>query len=241
MAFDFKKFLEKTFLEEDTTTGADEVPTAEEMQTFEATIATGGTPEDIKAQAQAIITDSQADSDSDEFPDISNVQTALDTAGSGDNKDLIIRILSFGGFTPEALKLDGVKRRQAIVDAVQRIIQQNAALKQAKDADDQAIAQAESEAETAYTEAVNAANTACAQAIEEEKRRSAEIIEGIRKKAEKDTAAAKQTRDDTLTELANRHSENDTARTQSAALAAETDAQGKIVIAKIDEWLSYLE
>ena len=225
---------------EDQTSGTNEVPTAEEMQTFEATIASGGAPEDIKAQAQAIIMESQADSDSDEYPDISNVQTALDTAGSGENKALIVRILSFGGFTPEALKLDGVKRRQAIVDAVQRIVQQNAALKQAKDADDQAIAQAESDAETAYTEAINAANTACAQAIEEEKRRSAEIIEGIRRRAEEESTAAKQQRDDTLAELANRHSENDTARAQSAALAAETDAQGKVIITKIDEWLSYL-
>ena len=240
MAFDFKKFLEKALFEGDTTTGTNDVPTAEEMQTFEATIASGGAPENIKAQAQAIIMESQADSDSDEYPDISNVQTALDTAGSGENKELIIRILSFGGFTPEALKQDGVKRRQAIVDAVQRIVQQNAALKQAKDADDQAIAQAESDAETAYTEAINAANTACAQAIEEEKRRSAEIIEGIRRRAEDESAAAKQQRDDTLAELANRHSENDTARAQSAALAAETDAQSKVVITKIDEWLSYL-
>ena len=240
MAFDFKKFLEKTLFVEDSTPGTNEVPTAEEMQTFEATIASGGAPEDIKAQAQAIIMESQADSDSDEYPDISNVQTALDTAGSGENKELIVRILSFGGFTPEALKLDGVKRRQAIVDAVQRIVQQNAALKQAKDADDQAIAQAESDAETAYTEAINAANTACAQAIEEEKRRSVEIIEGIRRRAEEESAAAKQQRDDTLAELANRHSENDTARAQSAALAAETDAQSKVVLTKIDEWLSYL-
>lgn len=240
MAFDFKKFLEKTLFEGDPTTGTNEAPTAEEMQTFEATLATGGAPEDIKAQAQAIIMESQADSDADEYPDISNVQAALDTAGSGENKELIVRILSFGGFTPEALKQDGVKRRQAIVDAVQRIIQQNAALKQAKDADDQAIAKAESDAETAYTDAINAANTACAQAIEEEKRRSAEIIEGIRKRAEEEAAAAKQERDDTLAELATRHSENDTARTQSAALAAETDAQGNVVIAKIDEWLSYL-
>lgn len=240
--FNFKKFLEKTFLEEEPTTGTENVPTAEEIQTFEATVASGGNTEDIKAMAQAIIAESQMDSDNDEFPDISNVQNALDTAGSGDNKELILRILvNYGGFDPAALKQDGIKRRQAILDAIQRIQQQDAALKQAKDAEDQEIAQAESAAETACTDAINAANNACTQAIEEEKRRSAEIIAGIRQKAEDDAAAAKQLREDTLTELATRRADNDTARIQSAALAAETSAQGNLVISKIDELLSYLE
>lgn len=241
-AFNFKKFLEKTFLEEDTTTGTENAPTAEEMQTFEATIASGGNSEDIKAMAQGIIAESQMDSDNDEFPDISNVQNALDTAGSGDNKELILRILvNYGGFDPVALKQDGIKRRQAILDAIQRIQQQDAALKQAKDAEDQEIAQAESAAETACTDAINAANNACTQAIEEEKRRSAEIIAGIRQKAEDDAAAAKQLREDTLAELATRRADNDTARTQSAALAVETSTQGNLVISKIDEWLGYLD
>lgn len=241
-AFKFKAFLEKTFFEDETPSSAETALTEEEMQTFEVTVESGGTTEDIKAMAQGIIAESQLDSDSDELPDISNVQTALETAGSGDNKELILRILiNYGGFDPAALKQDGIKRRQAIVDAIQRIERQDATLKQAKDADDQEIAQAKVAAETACTEAINAANTACTQAIEEERRRSEEIIAGIRKKAEEDAAAAKQLRDDTLTKLDNRGADNDVARTQSSALTEETKLQGDAVIKQIDIWLGYLE
>lgn len=238
--FSFKKFLEKAFLEEETTPGTNDVPTEEDMQSFEATVTSGESSEDITVQAQAIIQDSQAAFDADEFPDISRVQDALNTAES-DDKKLILRIITYGGFDPAGLKQDGINRRQAITDAIQRINQQNETLKQAKDADDLAIAEAESAAETEYTTSVTDINNQAAKLIEDEKRRSAEIIAGIRQKAEEDTAAAKKLREDTLEELSARRTDNDTARDNSAALAAAVEASGKTVISQIDNWMSYLE
>lgn len=241
MAFDFKKFLNQVLYEEaPTPEEKSSIPTPEEMEAFETTMATTG-GDDVTEMARTIIADSQVDSDNDEFPDISNVQNALETAGSGENHELIRRILvNYGGFDPADLEKDGVKRRQAIVDAITRVQQQDVALKASKADEEQSLTQAEKAAETSCTEAITQANVACEEAIEAEKQRSAAIIASIRQKAEDDTQAAKQARDETLAALAAQRSDNDAALRKSAALVAEVENQGNIVISKIDELLGYL-
>ena len=77
--------------------------------------------------------------------------------------------------------------------------------------------------------------------IEEEKRRSAAIIAEIRQRTDDATAAAKQQRDETLGILSAQRAENEAVLRNSAALVAETEKQGQVVMNQIDEWLSYLK
>ena len=243
MAFkNFRDFLSRTIYEEAPAPEAEIAgPTPEEMATFEAAMSAEN-GENVTEEAQAIIAGSQVESDNDEYPDISNVQTALETAGSGENHELIRRILvTYAGCNPDDLEKDGVKRRQAIEAAIEHTRQQAATLKADKADEEEALSQAERDAEAACTAAITDANVACEEAIEEEKRRSAAIIAEIRQKAEDATAAAKQQRDETLKTLSAQRAENEAVLRNSAALVAETEKQGKIVVAQIDEWLSYLK
>lgn len=243
MAFKtFKDFLGRVLYEEENTTGVETSElTQEEMATFEASM-TEETGENVAEKARAIIAESQIEADNDEYPDIVNVQTALDTAGSGENHELIRRILvNYAGCNPEELEKDGIKRREAIMKAIEHTQQQAAVLKSEKANEEQALIQAEREAEAACTEAINQANVACEQAIEEEKRRSAAIIAEIRQRTDDATVAAKQQRDETLETLSTQRAENEAVLRNSAALVAETEKQGQIVVSQIDEWLSYLK
>lgn len=245
MAFkSFKDFLTRALYEEESalTPEAEALePTPEEMATFQASMSEGDS-ENVVEKAQAIIADSQVESDNDEYPDISNVQTALDTAGSGENHELIRRILvNYARCNPDDLEKDGIKRRQAVMNAIEHTKQQAAALKAEKANEELALDQAERDAEAACTEAITQANVACEQAIEEEKRRSAAIIAEIRQRTDDATAAAKQQRDETLETLSAQRAENEAVLRKSAALVAETEKQGQVVIGQIDEWLGYLK
>ena len=243
MAFkNFKDFISRALYEEEPAPEAEaSEPSPEEMATFEASMSEEN-GENVTEKAQAIIEDSQVESDNDEWPDISNVQTALDTAGSGENHELIRRILvNYARCNPDDLEKDGIKRRQAIMDAIQRTQQQAAALKAEKASEEQALLQAEREAEATCTAAINQANIECEQAIQEAKKQLAEIIANVRQKADDATVAAKQKRDETLETLSAQRAENEAVIRNSAALVAETEKYGQSVINQIDEWLSYLK
>lgn len=238
----FKDFINRMLYEDVHTPEAEaSEPTPEEMATFEVAMSEGD-GENVTEMAQNIIAESQVESDNDEYPDISNVQTALDTAGSGENHELIRRILvNYAGCNPDDLEKDGIKRREAVMNAIENTKQQAAALKAEKANEELALDQAERDAEAACTDAITQANVACEQAIREEKERSAAIIAEIRKRADDATAAAKQQRDETLETLSAQRTENEAVLRRSAALVAETEKQGQVVIGKIDEWLGYLK
>lgn len=238
----FKNFLGRVFYEEEHTLEAEVLePTPEEIARFEESMSEEN-GENVTEKAQAIITDSQVESDNDEYPDISNVQTALDTAGSGENHELIRRILvNYAGCNPDDLEKDGLKRRKAIQDAIEHTKQQAEALKSEKANEELALDQAEKDAEASCTEAITQANITALHAIEEEKIRSAAIIAEIRQKADDAAVAAKQQRDEILETLSAQRAENEAVLRKSVALVAETEKQGQIVVNQIDEWLSYLK
>ena len=236
----FKDFLSRLLYEEKSTTEFTE-STTEEMAEFEASVSEQNC-EDVSERAKAIITDSQIEADNDEYPDISNVQTALETAGSSENHELIRRMLiNYAGCNPDELEKDGVKRKEAIQKAIADTKQQADTLKATKAKEEAALKEAEKNTEAAYTEAINQANVACEQAIEEEKQRSAAIIAEIRQKADDATAAAKQERDERLEALSLQRNENEALLRNSNALVVEIEAHGNLVIKQIDEWLSYLK
>lgn len=240
MAFGrFGEFLNRVLYEE----GAAEKPTVteEEMATFEASVAESS-GENVTAKAQQIITDSQVDSDNDEYPDISNVQEVLDTAGVDAPHELIQKILkNFAHCDPADLEKDGINRKQAILNAIEQVKQQAATLKAEKAADEQTLIEAERAAETACSEAIAQANADSEKAIEEERTRSAAIIAEIRQRTDEATEAAKQQREATREEIAAKRSENETALQNSANLVAEIERQGQIVVSQIDVWLGYLK
>lgn len=238
----FTGFLNRVFYEEESTQGEETLKlTQEEVAAFEASMSEEG-EENVTKIAQKIIMESQVESDNDEYPDICNVQTVLDTAGVDADHELIRKILiNFAHCDPTELEKDGVRRRQAILDAIEQTKQQAAALKSEKANNEQALAQAEKEAEAACTEAISQANIESQRAIEEEKARSAAIIAEIRQKTDAATEAAKQQRDATLENITAQRTENEDALHKSANLVAETEKQGQIVINQIDAWLGYLK
>lgn len=243
MAFNkFADFLNRFLYEEGSPQTADNLQlTPEEMAEFEASMSEGN-EESVTDMAARIITESQVESDNDEYPDICNVQSVLDTAGPEASHDLIRKILmNFAHCDPDALEMDGIKRKQAILDAIEQTKKQAAVLKTEKAQDEQSLAQQERDAEAACTEAISKANQDSERAIEEEKARSAAIIEQIRKNTDAATDAAKQERAATLEDIAAQRSENEAALRKSASLVAETERQGKIVIDQIDEWLGHLK
>lgn len=239
----FKDFLSKILYEGENTENPEKPEvTAEEMANFEQSMTTqteGG--EDIVAMAQKIIFDSQAASDADEYPDISNVQTVLETAGEGADNELIKRILvNFMNCSPEDLLKDGNLRKEAILTAIEQTRQQSAALSAAKAEEEQGLVQAERDAEAACTAAISQANTESERLIQEEKERSAQIIAEIRKQTEDATIAAKELRDSTLQSIADQRAENETAIRNSAALVAETEKHGNTIIAQVEAWIQRL-
>lgn len=242
MASKFTDFLNRFLYEE----GANTTPethqvTPEEMATFEASVSESS-GEDVVEIAKKCIADSQVEADSDELPDISNVQSVVETTGVDASHELIRNILTnFAHCDPVELEKDGIKRKDAILAAIEQVKQQAAALKQEKAADEQNLAQAERDAEAACTEAISQANLASEQAIEEEKKRSAAIIAQIRQDTEAATEAAKQQRNATLESIAAQRAENESALRKSADLVAETEKQGQMVIDQIVEWLNYLK
>ncbi|MBQ7360726.1 MAG: hypothetical protein IJW20_03800 [Clostridia bacterium] len=237
----FAEFLNRFLYEDGGNTETETQATPEEMANFEASVSeTGG--EDVVEMAKKRIADSQVEADSDELPDISNVQSVVETTGADASHELIRNILTnFAHCDPAELEKDGIKRKDAILAAIEQVKNQATILKQEKAADEQNLAQAERDAEAACTEAISQANLASEQAIEEEKARSAAIIAQIRKDTEAATEAAKQQRDATLESIAGQRAENEAALRKSAALVAETEKQGQMVIAQILEWLNYLK
>lgn len=242
MAFSkFADFLNRVLYEEGSTAPTDTALTEEEKAEFEVAIATAS-DESVAEMACKIIAESQIESDNDQYPDISNVQSVLDTAGIDADHELIRKILkNFVHCDPAELEQDGITRRQAILNAIEQTRQQAAALKSEKATDEETLAQEERDAETACTEAISQANQDSERAIEEEKARSAAIIAEIRKNTDAATEAAKQQRNATLESIATKRAENEEALRKSASLVAETERQGNIVIGQIDTWLGYLK
>lgn len=241
MAFGkFKDFLNRTLYEEGGETKPQQL-TPEELENYETSMSAAG-EENIPEMAKKIIEDSQVASDNDEYPDISNVQSVLETAGTDASHDLICKILiNFAHCNPEELEKDGTNRRQAINDAIEQTKQQAAALKTEKAAEEQSLVEAERAAEKACSDAIAQANAESEKAIEEERARSAAIIADIRKRTDEATEAAKQEREATRESIAAQRAENEMALAKSANLVAETEKQGQIVINQINDWLGYLK
>ena len=242
MAFGkFKDFLNRALYEEG---GESKEPqlTPEEIENYEASMTTAEGEESIAEMARKIIADSQEVSDNDEFPDISNVQSVLETAGTDASHELIRKILvNFAHCNPEDLEKDGINRRQAINEAIEQTRQQAAALKAEKTAEEQSLVEAERAAEKACSDAIAKANAESEKAIEEERARSAAIIAEIRKRTDEATEAAKQEREATRESIAVQRAENEATLTRSANLVAETEKQGQVVINQINDWLGYLK
>lgn len=247
----FSDFLSRTFYEEESEPPKEveqmeeEVETPqlsqEEMAMFEVSISEES-GENVTEMAQNIIRESQIESDNDEFPDICNVQTVLDTAGVNAEHELVRKILmNFVKCDPADLEKDGTKRRQLILDAIEHTKQQAASLKAEKARDEEFLIQAEKDAEVACTEAISLANTESEKAIEEEKARSAAIIAEIRQRTDTATEEAKRQREAKLESIAIQRTENETTLQKSANLVAETEKHGQTVISQIDMWLSYLK
>ena len=242
MAFNkFADFLNRVFYEEERVEVAETKElTGEEMAKFEAVVSEEGT-ESVAQIAQKIIADSQVESDNDEYPDICNVQSVLETAGLEADHELVRKILkNFAKCDPEMLQKDGSKRKAAIQNAIDLTKKQAEALKAEKVKDEESLSQAEKEAEAACTEAIANANSESERAIEEEKARSAAIIAEIRQKTDEATEEAKKQRDASLESIAAQRAENEAALKKSANLVAETEKCGQVVINQIDTWLNYL-
>ncbi len=247
MASKFMDFLTNVFYQEERAT-QEETPkvSEEEMATFEQSVVAaseGEDSEDVVEMARKIIVESQINSDNDEYPDISNVQTVLDTAaGAEEDHELIKRMLiNLAHLEPEKLEKDGIGRKQAILDAIEQTKLRASTLKTEKANDEQVLTQAEKDAESTYTETVTQANAESERAIEEEKARSAAIIAEIRQRTEEATEAAKQQREATLHGIADQRAENEAALRKSTALVEETEKQGQAVISQIETWLDYLK
>lgn len=254
MAFNrFTDFMNRVFFEEESTE-VTELPeiTDEEKAKFEATMSDEKT-ENVTEMAQKIISESQVESDNDEYPDISVVQSVLDSVGADANHTVIRNVLTnFAKCEPEAVEKDGNNRKIAIQNAIEQIKKQSEALRAEKIADEESLSQAEKQAEASCTEAIAQANIASEQAIEAEKarlaaaieaekERSATIIAEIRQSTDAATEEAKQQRSTTLESIAAQRAENEAALQKSANLEAEIERQGQIIINQIDEWLSYLK
>ena len=215
--------------------------TQEETEAFETSMSEEN-GENIAEMAKKIIADSQVESDNDEFPDICNVQSVLDTAGMDADHELVRKILTnFVHCNPDELELDGVNRKQAILDAIDRTKKQAEALKQEKARDEENLMQAEREAESACTEAISQANMESERAIEEEKARSAAVIAEIRKNTDSAIELAKQQRDITLENISMQRTENEATINKSASLVTETEKYGQTVVNQIEVWLEYLK
>lgn len=244
----FTDFLNRVFYENggteetEVTEGSEALNlTQEEMADFETSMSEEN-DEDVTQMAQRIIADSQIEFDNDEYPDISNVQSVLDTVGSEADPEMIRKCLkNFLNCEPDDLQKDGMNRRQAISDAIEKTKQQAVNLKSEKANDEQILLQEEKDAETACTEAISKVLAESEQAIEEEKARSAEIIAEIRRNTDIATESAKQERDATLESIAAKRAENEVALKKSANLVAETERQGQVVIDQVNALLKYLQ
>ena len=237
--FNFKKFLGGIFYEEATSSEDTTTPTAAQEEAFSAAVSSEN--KDVVEMARQLIFASQEACDNDELPDISNVMNAVETAGSGENHELIRRMIqNLLGMNPDDLVQDGLNRKEAIKTAIKTVQSQDAALKAQKADDEKTLRQAEADAGNACTKAITDANNACETAIEEVKRRADEEIAALRLKAEEDTAAAKKARDETLAAIAEQRSGNETELRNSAQYAEAVETQGTLAIAKVDELLSYI-
>lgn len=237
--FNFKKFLGGIFYEETTNPEETTTPTAAQEEAFNAAL--NSENNDVVEMARQLIFASQEACDNDELPDISNVMNAVETAGSGENHELIRRMLqNLMGMNPDDLVKDGLNRKEAIMSAIKAVQSQDACLKAQKAEDEKALRQAETDAGSACTQAITDANNACELAIEEVKRRADEEIAALRQKAEEDTAAAKQIRDENLAAIAEQRSGNEAELRNSAQYAEAVETQGTLAIAKVDELLGYI-
>lgn len=215
--------------------------TQAEMASFEASMSEEN-DEDVTQMAQRIIADSQIEFDTDECPDICKVQSVLDTVGTDAEPEMIRKCLkNFLNCEPDDLEKDGMGRKQAILNAIEKVKQQAAVLKSEKANDEQTLLQAEKDAETSCTEAISKLLSESDQAIEEEKARSAEIIAEIRRNADIATESAKQERNATLEGIAAKRTENEVALKKSANLVAEIERQGQVVIDQVNALLKYLQ
>lgn len=247
MAKRFKEFLTNVFYQDENVAREEtEKLDKEDVAAFEESLETVSDEtmsEDVVEKARKIILDSQINSDNDEFPDISNIQTVLDTvAGNQFDNELIKKLLiNLLHLEPDGLEKDGNGRRQAILDVINKTKEYVISLKEEKSKDEQNLIQAEKDAESNYTEAVTKANAESERQIEEEKARSAAIIADIRRKTEEATEAAKQVREETLNTIAAHRNENEAEIRKVTALSEETEKQGQAIINQIDIWLGYLK
>lgn len=236
----FKDALVNLFCETNNNGSTEEatVPTAEEQETFDAAVTSEG--ENVVEMARQQILASQDPCDTDDLPDIGNVLKAVETAGTGDDHQLVRRILSFGDLNPDELIQDGNNRKTAIKNLIQTTTAQNEELKTLKTTANQNLLQAETDAETTCTNAITEINTACDEAIAAEKRRSEEIIAGLRLQAEEAIATAKQNRDETLAGIAEERTGNEAAIRKSAQYAEAVASEGARAIAEIDKLIGYI-
>ena len=219
----------------------DAAVTPEEMEAFEESMATAADGDDVTLIAKKIIADSQAEADSDEYPDISIVESVLETAGTDAPHELIRKILlNFAHCNPDDVEKDGVKRREYIQEAINQTKQRAEALKAEKNQDEQSLIEAERAAEATCTAAITQANEDSEKAIEAEKARSAAIIEEIRQRTDAATEEAKKARDTTLESIAAQRAENADAIRKATNLVAETEKHGMNVINQINTWIDYL-
>ena len=118
--FNFKTVLNKLFYEEPTGKENPPTPTAEEQEAYAAAVTSDGS--DIVEQARQFIINSQITCDTDELPDISHVLNAVETAGSGEDHELIRRMLqNLMSMNPDDLKQDGLNRKEAILKAIEAV------------------------------------------------------------------------------------------------------------------------
>ena len=233
MDFHFTKALAKLFFEQETPVADEDttVPTAFEQESFDAAVTSEA--QDVAEIARQQIIASQEHCDTDDLPDIGNVLRAVETAGTGDDHQLIRRILqNFGGHNPDDLVQDGNNRKNAIERTIKNAQNQGNELKALKATENQALLQAETDAGTTCTQKINEINTACDEAIAEEMRRSKEIIDGLRKQAEDSITAAKQERDEELARIAEARDGNNAAIRSSALYVEAIETEGARAIAE---------
>ena len=238
--FNFKTVLNKLFYEETTDKGDSPTPTAEEQEAYAAAVTSDGS--DIVEQARQFIINSQMTCDTDELPDISHVLNAVKTAGSGENHELIRRMLqNLMGMNPEDLKQDGLNRRDAILKAIEAVKAQDTTCRTEKADAEKALRQAETDAGATCTQKITEINTACEAAINEIKRQADEQIAALRQKSEEDTTAAKQERDKALESIAEQRSINEADLRKSAQYVEAVEQEGNAAITKLNELLSYIK
>ena len=100
--FNFKKVLGRIFYEDTTSSEDTTTPTAAQEEAFNAAL--NSENNDVVEMARQLIFASQETCDNDELPDISNVMNAVETAGSGENHELIRRMIqNLMGMNPDDL------------------------------------------------------------------------------------------------------------------------------------------